>query len=1313
MIRSKFIRRFTVGILAAAMMFNVGCSSASLRSDIGAESGIEQATTEAGTTGENDIEGGAEEITTEDLDNEAKEEEKETDKPCISTEEEAGESGTEAGGTEAFVTEGVTTEEITTEKITTEEVTTEEVSTEEAVTEQSSSEENDGGLIFIAPDDIPLTRATIVPNDSGVVGCSNPISSIGNVTVNLTTGTATTCQMIDFTYTDGEPGGPIYCIQPGVAIHTGNSMTAGQMISLCGLPEDLYHAMGFMTADCNIPGSMSLGEKYATLGKYWEYQCLIWHYMGSMSDDSARAAISTFDGSPTGALADYDRIKSLVAEYNTIPSYSVSDTGFLTGSQRYELTYDPASGSYTAILQDTSGMLSNGRMQTPIVYSGDTSATITFTQCDASGNANPSGEYMKIASNKALSQDTVIQQVKKSEYTPSGSNSIVLTNTSNGGANQDCVTIRAGSSSVSSYFTLYTVEEPVLQVKKVSTMDYGTSCRTYSLSGATYGIYTNPACTNLALAYEVDANGRRTGNTTSAYLVCNASGNTQSVSLAPGTYYVKETKAGEGFMIDLNTYRVVLSGNDVQVLTCQEVPVVDPVNIEVYKSDSEGIAMLLTGEDDSDVYKIGDATLEGAVFKVSYYDSYLTEYPDDSISATRTWYIETKYSENKSKYVARLDAEHLSDYAASDTFYYNETNTVSIPLGTIIIEEVQTPDGYLELNEAGVMTDVSGVLEHNYSIQQNRAVDTDGDGNADTAVRYVSNGGTDLSDNGIKVFVIPQGGTPLAVSEVIKRGDFHFTKKNYETEKIMPGVFFKVTSSAGEVHYICTDKDGAYDSNTTAHSKNTNGYDALFDTDGNYIGPKNIDAVLAMDCGLWFYGTSDTDAWDSENIDDTRGALRYDETYTIEEVSCPANEGLQLVSATFSITEEDTNVDCGTFYDTPVPVIGTLEWDADSETHYTVAGEENTIVDTCSYKYLSPNKTFTLKGVLLELDEEGNITGPLKDADGSIVQAEEVFKTGDVKDTRSDKTASGSVDVTYSFNGEGLSGKRFVIFEYLFEGSDETPLEVSKDGSVDESDVYTVHDEKIKHTDETEEDQIGIFTKDIDISKQSATTGTDIIGSTLSVYDEEGELIDSWVTDGKAHTVPNMKPGNYILVEERTAFGYVVAADVKFTVNANNEVQQVVMIDEEAVGQLIVKKVNPDGDALEGAEFVIKDEDGTIVDTLVTDKNGEAQSRELPAFVFDADGTYDRVYSYTLMETKAPDGYEMNDTEYPVTFEYVNDETGIIINYMDITNQPSPVPKTGDKALIVWVSGIAILAGAAFVIMQVWNRKKGTDKNKN
>ena len=221
----------------------------------------------------------------------------------------------------------------------------------------------------------------------------------------------------------------------------------------------------------------------------------------------------------------------------------------------------------------------------------------------------------------------------------------------------------------------------------------------------------------------------------------------------------------------------------------------------------------------------------------------------------------------------------------------------------------------------------------------------------------------------------------------------------------------------------------------------------------------------------------------------------------------------------------------------------------------------------------------------------------------------------------------------------------------------------------------------------------------VEISKQDVTDCAEIPGAKLTVFDEQEHIVDTWTSGEKPHSIRGLEPGHaYIFREETAPFGYVVAEDVTFTVENTGEVQPVHMFDKHAMGQLRIEKRDKKTDQLlEGAHFELRDEDGSVLEELVTDKNGEAVSSVLEIATF-ANGRAGKEKTYTLVETKAPAGYQKDDQEYKVRFAYEDDHTEVVKVRQKVQNvkesDHATPPKTGDGTpLGEWLLVLLLSAG--------------------
>ena len=202
----------------------------------------------------------------------------------------------------------------------------------------------------------------------------------------------------------------------------------------------------------------------------------------------------------------------------------------------------------------------------------------------------------------------------------------------------------------------------------------------------------------------------------------------------------------------------------------------------------------------------------------------------------------------------------------------------------------------------------------------------------------------------------------------------------------------------------------------------------------------------------------------------------------------------------------------------------------------------------------------------------------------------------------------------------------------------------------------------------------------VQISKTDITGSNELEGAVLSIIDADGRLVEKWTSGKEPHMIEKLPAGKYILREETAPFGYVIAQDIEFEVKETAEIQKVAMKDEAAVGKIIISKKSEDGKALAGAKFEIRDKDGKVIETLTTDKDGHAESGELPIAAF-KDGKYEAAVTYTVVEVEAPEGYLLDSTPKEVKFEYKDGKTKVIEYTLEVTNKPTEpkLPQTGDS----------------------------------
>lgn len=239
----------------------------------------------------------------------------------------------------------------------------------------------------------------------------------------------------------------------------------------------------------------------------------------------------------------------------------------------------------------------------------------------------------------------------------------------------------------------------------------------------------------------------------------------------------------------------------------------------------------------------------------------------------------------------------------------------------------------------------------------------------------------------------------------------------------------------------------------------------------------------------------------------------------------------------------------------------------------------------------------------------------------------------------------------------------------------------------------------------------------IEITKTDITGEQEIEGAKLQVLDEEGNVVEEWISTKEPYRIEYLQPGKtYVLHEEAAPEGFLIAEDVEFTVEETGEVQKVSMKDEVPMGQLIIKKTDAEDETpLANVEFELKNkETEEVVGKLTTDKDGIATSELLPIATYE-EGKAVAPITYVLSETKPLDGYEKHTETYEITFSYADAKTKVIEVVKEIQNKKLPKTpekseevKTGDTTMILLPIGIAVLTviGIGIVLWRIRRTKR-------
>lgn len=799
----------------------------------------------------------------------------------------------------------------------------------------------------------------------------------------------------------------------------------------------------------------------------------------------------------------------------------------------------------------------------------------------------------------------------------------------------------------------------------------------YSLEGAVYGIYSD--------GVKVDE------------ITTDKNGYAKSSILPVGNYTVKEITASTGYDLDENTYSVTVVKDQTVRANSNETPGNDPIGIEVVKNDAETKGM-----------PQGDATLEGAEFTVKYYDGYYTK-DDLPKKATRTWVIATKevtYSTGKKGYVARLSN---SNKVSGDNFYTDENGAITLPLGTISIEETKAPKGYLlKGNTLNVTDNLTGVTT------------TEKDTNYVAQITKEYQGAKLQFGN---------DANQMVVTEKVKKQKIQIFKSGYrngmsEVVKGLQGAEFAFKLKS-EVDHVGWDNATVYDVVTTNE-------DGLATTKylpfGEYlvretVTPKdyytNPDFTVSI--------TKDHSEYENEEDQVKKVVLNNRPVETqLKLVKQDEETGktVSLNSASFKIVADEDILDGGNIvykkgqyitqkvggkkYDTfttnsdNVVVVKTEYTNDDDE-----KGEVFLPLQFFAGKYhleevkvptgfigLGKTQSFEMSGLLdYTKDEDGDpiytITvrdeqpkGEIKlnktvadlDTDVDLVDRSDLSKIQFVLKAKENiySPVDGSLmfakdDVITTENSGAVVNAGSEVGNGVYALSKDGHLDISNlPMGVGEAEYYlqevktldgcvldtTKYDAIFKQSDYTTKTYIKSFdvenlTTDFEFNKTDVTGDKEVEGAQLTVTDEEGNVVDQWTSTDKVHSIEGLVVGKtYTLSETVTAKDYVKATDIKFTVKNSSELETVTMKDK----QVSFTKTDVTGEKeVEGAEITVTDKvTGKVVDKWTSTKESH--------FI----NGLEEGRTYILSETVSPEEYvKSTDIEFTVSKEKVNEKVNM------------------------------------------------------
>lgn len=241
----------------------------------------------------------------------------------------------------------------------------------------------------------------------------------------------------------------------------------------------------------------------------------------------------------------------------------------------------------------------------------------------------------------------------------------------------------------------------------------------------------------------------------------------------------------------------------------------------------------------------------------------------------------------------------------------------------------------------------------------------------------------------------------------------------------------------------------------------------------------------------------------------------------------------------------------------------------------------------------------------------------------------------------------------------------------------------------------------------------------VEISKRDVY-GNELAGAEMVLENADGEIVDKWTSDDTNHVVSKLGAGEYVLKEIAAPDGYVIATDIKFSIDvygnvtvenvdstavSDNGYPLIVMVDDTTKVRISKRDITT-GEELPGATLQIIDENGNVVEEWVSTNEPHMIEGKLIAGK-----------EYTLKEIIAPEGYEItNEIKFTVNADGTVTEVVMYDEHTPDLETPPTVtidtPNTGvsaDNSAELYLVAAAVIMTFGMLICKKNDKKQRKD----